>query len=195
LAAGSLVLTGTQFIQNSANATGGGVHIQGSLPSRLVNALFARNSAETSGAALYTSASNGTTLLHLTVTGPGTSNAPAIHSDQGAFTLYDSILANYTVGISVTGGTAVENYNLFFNLGSLGGGITTGGQSFTGNPAFASPASDDYHLLFYSDAIDAGLDANVETDFEGDARPLDGGFDIGFDEYALQALFLPVVRR
>jgi predicted outer membrane repeat protein len=192
----ALTLTGTQFIQNTSAGIGGAVQVESSTPNRLVNALFARNSAATSGAALYASASAGTTLLHLTIVGPGTNAAPALHNTSGALTVYDTILGDYTVGISLTGGTAFEDYNLFFNLPTpTASGVTSGLFSFSGNPAFASPASNDYHLLYYSEAINAGLDAGVDVDFEGDLRPLDGGFDIGFDEYALHALFLPLLLR
>jgi len=45
--------------------------------------------------------------------------------------------------------------------------------------------------------IDAGTDAGVYTDMDGDSRPLGAGFDIGADEYVPQlvnpiAAFMPV---
>jgi hypothetical protein len=39
-----------------------------------------------------------------------------------------------------------------------------------------------YHLGDHSPAIDAGTDAGILLDFEGEPRPLGPGFDIGFDE-------------
>ena len=51
-----------------------------------------------------------------------------------------------------------------------------------GDPAFADPASWDYRLTVSSLAIDAGVDVDVTTDFEGDTRPQGDGFDIGYDE-------------
>ena len=43
----------------------------------------------------------------------------------------------------------------------------------------------DYHLRDGSPAIDAGLSTGAPTtDFDGDARPLGGGVDIGLDEAA-----------
>jgi predicted outer membrane repeat protein len=195
--AGSLSVTGTTFIQNSSAGTGGAVQIEANNASRLVNTLFARNSAATSGAALFAQSSAGTALFYVTLAGPGATGAAAIHAAGGPFSMYDTILGDYSTGISLTAGTVVEDYNLFYGLGALGAGVTSGGHSLTGNPAFASPASDNYRLLHYSDAIEAGLDAAIATDFEGDPRDLDNDdfVDIGYDEYALLALFLPLILR
>jgi parallel beta-helix repeat protein len=47
----------------------------------------------------------------------------------------------------------------------------------------------DYHLAKDSNNIDAGMDVSeyVNTDIDGDPRPLDDGFDIGADEVSLLA--------
>ena len=44
---------------------------------------------------------------------------------------------------------------------------------------------DDYHLAAGSPCIDAGVDAGVIEDMDGDMRPYGAGFDMGADEYAL----------
>jgi hypothetical protein len=64
-----------------------------------------------------------------------------------------------------------------------------------GHAGFVNPAASDYHLRFSSAAIDAGLDAGVYFDFDGDPRPLGNGFDIGFDEVNIRYLFLPLVQH
>jgi hypothetical protein len=46
-----------------------------------------------------------------------------------------------------------------------------------------------------SAAIDAGVDAGIGFDLDGNSRPFGIGFDIGYDEYAIWKVFLPVVRR
>jgi hypothetical protein len=52
------------------------------------------------------------------------------------------------------------------------------------DPLFVNPMFDDFHLLYYSPAIDAGviLDS-VNDDFDGLPRPLGTGFDIGVYEH------------
>jgi hypothetical protein len=51
------------------------------------------------------------------------------------------------------------------------------------DPRFTDPASDDYHLLPGSPAIDTGLNLGVTSDLDGDLRPQGGGYDIGADEF------------
>jgi len=105
-------------------------------------------------------------------------------------------ITSHTVGISRTSTPVFEDYNLFFNVPTpTSGGVTSGGHSFSGDPAFAGPARDDYHLRPGSNAINAGVNAGVFTDIDGDPRPVNAGFDIGYDEFFLRLLFLPVILR
>jgi len=60
------------------------------------------------------------------------------------------------------------------------------------NPA-AGPSG--FHIFVGSDAIDAGVDAGVYFDIDGDPRPLGHGFDIGYDEANIRRLFLALVSR
>jgi hypothetical protein len=103
------------------------------------------------------------------------------------------------------GATGVVRNNIFYNAGSNywaseGGTVegshnllysTTGtieAKDFPGDlvnldPRFADPASDDYHPLEDSPAINAGMNAGVNTDLEGRRRPQEGGYDIGAYEF------------
>ena len=111
--------------------------------------------------------------------------------------ILDNIIANHATGIrSNGGGAAAEDFNLFFNNASnTSAGVTSGGSSFNGNPLFVSAASDDYHLSPASAAIDKASNLGIAEDFDGDLRPLFAGFDIGFDEFRPQRLFLPLIVR
>ena len=40
-----------------------------------------------------------------------------------------------------------------------------------------------------------GVNAGVASDVDGDTRPLFAGFDIGFDEFGLSLLYLPLIQR
>jgi hypothetical protein len=63
-----------------------------------------------------------------------------------------------------------------------------------GDPAFVGGYN--YHLTGASAAIDAGVDAGVAVDYDGDYRPWAGGFDIGADEFPDRVrIFLPSIRR
>ena len=73
---------------------------------------------------------------------------------------------------------------------------TSGGAFHFLAPWIADAASDDYHLLAGSAALNAGVDAGVYTDFDGEARPLSTGFDIGYDEaFYLFRVLLPIIAR
>lgn len=64
------------------------------------------------------------------------------------------------------------------------------------NPVYGDPRllPDGYHLGPGSAAIDAGANAGVTTDIDGDARPISAGYDIGADG-ALYRIYLPLVLR
>jgi hypothetical protein len=40
-----------------------------------------------------------------------------------------------------------------------------------------------------------GINAGVPSDFEGDTRPPDNGFDIGYDELKRTLIYLPLLVR
>lgn len=62
-----------------------------------------------------------------------------------------------------------------------------------GDPAFTDPDGGDYHLSGGSAAVDVGVLAGIDTDIDGDARPLGSAPDIGADE--ARFVFLPLVLR
>jgi len=69
-----------------------------------------------------------------------------------------------------------------------------GGWSGEGNidadPLFVGVG--DYHLLPESPCIDTATDAGVASDIDGDYRPLGASFDIGSDEYLVEAAIISV---
>jgi len=121
---------------------------------------------------------------------------------DGTAILTDTILVSHTVGLTVTAGnTATLEATLWgdgawANTTDWGGAgyITTGTVNVRGNPAFVDPDNGDYHIGSGSAAIDAGVDAGVLTDIDGDTRPIGLGFDIGADEARLR-VYLPLVLR
>jgi uncharacterized repeat protein (TIGR01451 family) len=188
----SLVLTDTQFIANRTAGGGGGLRTDITGTSRVVNALFAGNSAGSGGAALALSSPGAAVILHATIVSPAVasgSNAIAVLSGKVGIT--NSLIASYTVGISRTAGTIVEDYNLFSGVAiTTTDAVAHGGHSHTGPAGFRNPAAGDYHLAVGSAAINTGTNAGVTADFEGDSRPIGAGPDIGYDEARLVALVL-----
>lgn len=184
----SLVLTGTQFLRNQAN-NGGGLFDGGTSNDRLLNALFAGNTVTNTGAALYLGSSGSTALLHTTIADTSLNPKAAIAVVNGSIGVTNTIIASHTFGISQTAGTVFEDYNLFFDTLPANGSVGSGGHSLSGNPRFIAPGSDDYHLSAGSSALNEAFPGLSTIDFEGDARPLGQGPDIGFDE----SLFSPAL--
>ena len=213
---GTLALTGTQFLSNTAVGGGGGVYavtttLTGGLfqnnqctdsicgggglyvkggggNNRVVNILFARNRAGSSGsgAALYLfdplGPGGSADIIHNTIADPTTGARQAIYVPTGTVRITNTIVASYTVGIGAgSGATIVSDYNLFFNAPTS---IITGAHSIVGaDPRFRNPANDDYHLTVGSPAIDRGVNAGVSTDLDGNLRPQGNAPDIGAYEF------------
>ena len=181
---GDLTTTGAIFIDNAA-LNGGGLHHNNGR-ARIINNLFARNRAGNAGAALYfnSGALGQAGIIYTTIASPTLNAREGIYLAAGTAHLTNTIIANHETGLRNAGGTASEDYNLFFgNTNDLQGApITSGGNSLTGDPAFTNPFNDDYHLRPVSAAINRAQDVAIFTDFEGQLRPQGGGFDIGYDE-------------
>jgi uncharacterized repeat protein (TIGR01451 family) len=183
-----ITLDGTRFIGNSAAGVGGGLAISQTrrFNGRIVNALLARNQAGGDGEALYLKLRRPVDLIHTTIVSPTLADGAAVYVVTGTVNITNSLIASYTTDVHVEPGTTVnEDHNLFSDgLNVTGGGtLNSGGNSLTsGNPGFANPAADDYHLTIRSVAIDSGTDAGLSTDFEGDPRPQGAAPDVGYDE-------------
>jgi uncharacterized repeat protein (TIGR01451 family) len=204
-----VVLTGNSIISNTATLSptaagrGGGLVVVGGSQLTLTNNLLAGNHANSQGSGLWVDGdSSGSVvaarLLHNTIAG----NVTSAGSGEGIFvgeyttlSLTNTIISGHAgVGITVAAGsTATLEATLWHGNGADTGGagtILTGTINLWGDPAFVNPSAGDYHLGQGSAAIDAGIDAGVSTNIDGDPRPLGLGFDLGADEYTGPALSL-----
>jgi predicted outer membrane repeat protein len=194
---GNLNLYRSRFIRNAAIEGGGLSHTLGS--ASLVNSLFAENvAANSSGMAMLLASVGPVDVLHTTIAAQTAIGGSAIQADTGTVAITNTIITNHTIGIDNVGANVHQDFNLFFGNGSNVQGIVTGGgNSLNGDPHFMDPTGDDYHLSRGSAAMDAGVDAGVTDDFDGDARPMALGFDIGFDEanHAPYTIYLPLLIK
>ena len=213
------VITASRFISNAAlgsgsSSAGGGGAVRLNIgPNWVYNSIFARNwvtPTAVGGATFRISSLNDTYIFHCTIVGDDhVTPSSAIYTTNGGgvtVNLVDSIVTSHTIGLHRSGTIIItEDYNLFYgNITNTQGSETwgpvySGGNSLTAAPGFLNPKADNYRLLGDSPAIDAGIDAGIYSDFDGNTRPLGWRHDIGAFEHAvdfvIQKTVLPVVRR
>ncbi len=192
---GVTLVDGTVFVRNNA-LEGGGLH-HDLFDARIVNALFADNGAANGdGAALRLTSTGSVDVIHVTVAAPALVPGSAIQVLAGTAAITNTVIARHAVGLDASGGLAAQDHNLFFGNGADTQGVVSGGvNSRVGDPVFADPTTDDYRLGPGSAAFDAGTDAGVALDVDGDVRPLGAGFDIGYDEFTPWKLLLAALMR
>jgi hypothetical protein len=169
----------------------------------LVNNIVAGNQADVEGSGLRFRGvswdSSACYLQHNTIADNHGSGEGVFVGAYATLALTNTILAGHTAAaITVTAGSTVTlEATLWHNSGpdTGGEGEIVSDVSVHADPLFVQPALWDYHLAEGSPAIDAGVEADVATDIDGEARPQGIGYDIGADEFFSGRLFLPLVLR
>jgi predicted outer membrane repeat protein len=175
-----LTVRQSAFVGNQGGR--GGAIFHNALTGSLENTLLAGNTATTAGAHLFLNGSYPVALTHVTAVGAA-GGGTAVHNVNADVTLTNTIIASHTIGVNNLNGSVSQDYNLFYgNDADTQGTVTGGANNASGDPRFIDPVHDNYHLGAGSAAIDAGTDTAVYNDYDGEIRPLDNGFDIGFDE-------------
>ena len=186
---GTLTATvrGNTIVGNGDDADrGGGVYVRGTDPILLVNNIVAANNLSGTtglGAGLYVTDTR-IILQHTTIAeNAGGDGAGLYLGGTSTAVLTNTIIVSHTVGVTVAASsTATLNATLWHGNGddSGGSGTVISSANVSGAPAFFGGG--DYHITLDSAAIDAGVDAGVTADLDGDPRPLLSGHDLGADE-------------
>jgi hypothetical protein len=181
----SPTLSGNIFSKNAANF-GGGAYLWYNR-SLLTNNVFLGNQASVRGSGLWIGGSE-PLLLHTTFArNSGGDGSGIMVTDAGVthstLMMTNTILADHTVGISLTTGSAATiNGILWFStpvtVSQVSAEVSVQHQ-YQGDPAFEA---DGYHLTSGSAAIAKGVPAGVLGDIDGQPRPAQAP-DLGADEY------------
>jgi hypothetical protein len=205
---GNATLSGNIIISNIANLGGGLILAYTAVT--LTNNVVADNRASTAGSGLYIYGAS-PRLLHTTIARNGSAgliadsggDSSGVYITDAGYDVYstvaltNTILVSHSVGISVTGGNTVTvNSILWYSTPVTVSQATTATvavqNQYPGDPLFAT---DGYHLMEGSAAIDKGVDAGVMTDIGGDSR--DSAPDLGADEFVSEPgkLYLPIILK
>jgi len=193
------ILSGNTITFNTADHEGGGLSLHES-GATLINNVVADNWANATGSGLYIAGSS-PRLLHTTLArnSGGDGSGVYVTDEEWVYStvaLTNTILVSHTAGITVTAGNTATLEGTLWGSGVWAniadwagdGTVITGTVNVWGDPAFVDPDAGDYHIGPGSAAVDAGVDAGVNDDIDGDSRPFDGNgdgadeFDIGADE-------------
>ncbi len=183
----SAVYDGNLFRGNSATE-GGGLYTRPEYSVNLNityrNLAFLNNTATGTGSAILFRryANTPVTFEHLTLAGNTGGDGAMVYHVMGKVTYTNTILFNGIIGIKKNSGTVTLDHVLRYDVVTptlpLWGTILDTAP-ITAPPAFAA---DGYHLTAASAAVDAGIDAGVSNDIDGQPRPLGSAPDIGADE-------------
>lgn len=187
---------------------GGGVALEASTSdtNQAVNNIVVGNTATSRGSGILVEATQ-VQLIHNTIAdntgGEGSGvyvteydadlapeEVPRPDPSTSSATLINNIIAGNLQGITVDEGNSAELESTLWGTGDEantnqnveGTGTVVQASSQTGDPAFVDPGANNYHLMDTSAAIDAGQDADIAQDIDGQSRPIGDMPDIGADE-------------
>ena len=197
LSESNATLNGNIVTGNSTALWGGGLYLSPVSNAMMTNNVIVNNRANLAGSGLYIWGSS-SHLLHTTIAHNSGGYGSGVYitdygSNYSTVAMTNTILVSHTVGIAVAeGNTATLNATLWYANDTDYSSNVIHANDHSGDPAFAP---DGYHLTLSSAAIDAGVDAGVTTDIDGDTRPQGSGPDLGADELRMWRTYLPVALR
>ena len=198
---GTVLLEATEIFSNSALDAGGGIFISNGDITVKSSLIYSNTANETigfeiGGGGIYVDNGNVKLENNTLYENYAEYQGGGIYAWSGTVAITNNLIVSNTAGISGggiysnTAGLSVAFTDFFGNLpdhiADPGGAIaptTIGTSNRITNPLFVDPQNFDLHLSPGSPAIDSGaITTTVTVDYEGDPRPLCGGYDIGADE-------------
>jgi hypothetical protein len=160
---------------------GGGLSLSDS-SGEMINNVVIDNQVGGFGAGLYVSGT-APILAHTTIARNTGGDGTGLYLTQNSeLLLKNTILVSQTIGLHAEEESTAKLEGILWHdntNNTTGGGTIDISFASSGNPAFAS---DGYHILSGSAAIDAGINANIGEDIDGESRP-NYAPDLGADEY------------
>jgi hypothetical protein len=174
----------------ATDGVGGGLYLNLDSDATLINNVVTDNQASVSGSGLSIRGSS-PRLLHNTIARNTGGDGSGVHiTNNSAAELINTVLVGHRIGIYATLDSTADLETTLWGSGTWanttdrsGPGTITHSADQMGDPAFVNPDAGDYHIGPGSAALDAGADAGVSTDIDGDPRPIGPGYDLGADEW------------
>ena len=189
------VVSGNLILNNKVVGWGGGIRITYN-DTVVDNNIIAHNEAS-EGAGVYVKQASPILRHNTIVRNAGGDGVGLFVGQDATVALTNTILVSHTVGITVKAGGPATLESTLWNGNTTewsGAGTLQRINDYWGDPAFLDPEDGDYHIGSESAAIDAGVDAGLTTDIDGDLRPSGPAPDIGADELGFY-VYLPLVTR
>jgi hypothetical protein len=189
------------FFQGNSAYQGGGVYVTNWAAyeplATWVNSVITDNRATAggSGSGLYVTTSDGDVhnhLLHTTLARNAGGDGSGVYVEKGTVALTNTLVYSQEVGVQNVGGLVSTVQTLWDSVPTPTLGTVAESGSFLG---LAALAADGYHLTEASQAKNAGIDAGIPQDIDGEPRPMLRLPDLGADEYAYRRYFLPAIVR
>ena len=178
---GNLLISECTITKNSA-IVGGGLECSGKdTHICLINCMIFENNAESRGGGLASYQYSSVDVIHCVIwNNTAVTEGGGIGIINSTADIVNSILWNNVPD---------QIYNFLSMIDVSYSNIEGGWEGFHNidkSPCFISPETGDFHLDISSPCINTAVDAGVETDIEGDPRPIGGGYDMGADEAFLE---------
>jgi hypothetical protein len=180
---GDVTLKDNTIVGNTALGGGGGVaslRFEGGTTVLINNVVAGHPAATGTGVDVWGGSME---MIHTTLADYGT----GLDVYDGAVALTDTIIVSHEVGIGLAANSTVTLESTLWNGNTTdwaGDGVIYHNNDHTGDPAFVDSSAGDYHIVSASAAVDAGVDAGVMEDLDGQPRPFGEAPDLGADEWS-----------